>query len=145
MRCAILLLLTVILGYANGQAVENSTVTEKPQTIELIFNQVDFGDKFSVLVSSDDQFDYYVIDLTKLDGRFERIYFMNLAYDEQKIVNLDGDVSKDQTWFKSYYTNKEEEIICLFKDLKEKTDQASKSMTSDEISAWMLENDKFKK
>lgn len=145
MRFALLLLLTLILSFSKGQSVENSAITEKSKPVELIFKQVDFGENFSVLVTSDDQYDYYAIDLTKLDDRFARVYFMNLSYKESRIINLDGDLSKDQTWFKAYYSFKEEEINCLFKDLKEKTALAGKTMTSEEKSQWMLDNDKFKK
>jgi hypothetical protein len=145
MRFALLLLLTLILSFSKGQGVENSAIIENTKPVELIFKQVDFGENFSVLVTSDDQYDYYAIDLTKLEDRFERIYFMNLSYNESRIINLDGDINKELTWYKSYYSNKEEEINCLFKDLKEKTIQAGRTMTSEEKSQWMLENDKFKK
>jgi len=145
MRFTLLFLLTLVLSIAKGQTVEYSYEVEKQQPLQLIFNQADFGDKFSVLFTSDDQFDYYVIDLSKLEGRFEKVYFMNLAFNEPKIVNLDGDVSKDQTWFKSYYTYKSDEISCLFKELKEKSAEVTRTMTVEEKSEWMLQNDKFKK
>ncbi len=145
MRFTLLLLLTVILSVSKGQTVGNSTEVEKQQPIQLVFNQEDFGDKFSVFYSSDEQFDYYVVDLTKFEDRFQRVYFMILSYKEPRLVNLDGDINKDQTWFKSYYTSKETEITCLFNDLKEQTGQAATNMTAQEKSEWLNSNDKFKK
>ena len=137
--------MTVIFSVSKGQSDKNSAVIGSQQDIALVFNQEEFGDRFSVLVFSDDNYDYYAIDLTKLKDRFERVYFMNLAYAESKIVNIDAEIGNDKTWFKAYYTYKEAEINCLFNDLKEKTDNASLGMTSDEKAAWLAQNDKFKK
>jgi len=41
--------------------------------------------------------------------------------------------------------NKEEYIACLFNDLKEKAHKASGEMTSEQKSAWLMQNNKFKK
>jgi hypothetical protein len=145
MRIVLLILLTAVLSFSRGQSAGNSPVSENQQPIQLVFNQQEFGDKFSVLVTSDANYDYYAVDLTKLGERFERVYFMNLTYSDARLVNLDGDIQKAQTWFKSYYTYKEAEITCLFNDLKEKTDKALIAMTAEEKSEWLLKNDKFKK
>ena len=145
MRIAFLILMTVIFSVSKGQSDKNSAVIGSQQEITLVFNQEEFGDRFSVLVFSDDNYDYYAIDLTKLKDRFERVYFMNLTYTDSRVVNLDSDISKDQTWFKSYYKFKEEEITCMYKDLKDKTVNIGNEMTEAEKSAWMAKNDKFKK
>ena len=70
---------------------------------------------------------------------------MNLTYKEPKLVNLDADLEKDQTWFKSYYTNTENEVTCLLNELKVNTDRASQEMTTEEKSAWMTSYNKFNK
>lgn len=144
MRIVLLLLMTVMISVSNGQSEENAAAVGQSPQVSLVFNQDEFGDRFSVLFYSDDNYDYYVIDLTKLEDRFARVYFMNLTYADSRIVNLDADISKDQTWFKSYYTYNEEQVTCLFKDLKEKTEGTLKGMTADERSAWMAQFDKFK-
>jgi hypothetical protein len=145
MRIILLILMPVMFLVSNGQSDGNKPVSGKLPELSLIFDQKEFGDRFSVLFYSDDNYDYYVIDLTKLGGRFERVYFMNLTYADSKVVNIDADIEKDQTWFKSYYKNTEDEITCLINDLKEKTDEARIGMTAEEKSAWMVKNDKFKK
>lgn len=145
MRTVLLLLMTVLISVSQGQSVDISSSGEQQQQIPLIFNQQEFGDRFSVLSFSDDNYDYYVVDLTKIGDRFERIYFMNLTYGDSRLVNLDADIEKEQTWFKTYYTNKEGDIDCLFKDLKEQTGKMFNEMTADEKAAWMSKNDKFKK
>jgi hypothetical protein len=135
----------VLVSASKGQSEGNAAVNQQRQEIPLVYNQKDFGDRFSVLVYSVDNYDYYVVDLTKLGGKFERVYFMNLTYSNPRLVNLDADIEKDQTWFKSYFKYSEDEITCLFRDLKAKTDEARLGMTSGEKSAWMNKNDKFKK
>jgi hypothetical protein len=113
--------------------------------VNLVFDQSGFGNKFSVLVTSDSDYDYYAADITKLPARFEKIYFLNLVYNEQKIFSIDADITKDQLWFKAYKTYKENEITCLFDDLKSKTIEADKSFTDDQKADWLAKYDKFQK
>lgn len=143
MRLVLLVLLTVTFSVSYGQSDGNSVRTNQSDLTTLVFSQQEFQGRFSVMFHSDENYDYYVIDLTRFKDRFEKVYFMNLTYADSRIVNIDGDLGKDQTMFKSYYTNKEDDITCLFKDLKEKTDQASLSMNAGEKSAWLATNDKF--
>lgn len=145
MKVILLMLMSVIVSFSYGQAEGTKVASNEQTPVPLVFNQQEFGERFSVLTYTDVNYDYYAVDLTKLGGKFERVYFMNLTYEDPRLVNLDADLSKEQTWFKSYYTNKEDVITCLLKDLREKTDKASISMTSDEKSAWMNKYNKFDK
>lgn len=145
MRIVFLILMSVIFLASNGQSDGNTAANGQLPQIPLVFDQKEFEGRFSVLFYSDDNYDYYVIDLTKLGGRFERVYFMNLTYADPRVVNIDADIEKDQTWFKSYYKYTEDEIICLFKDLKKRTDETRLRMTAEEKSAWMVKFDKFNK
>lgn len=144
MRLVLLLLMTVTFSISYAQSDGNSVRTNQSDPTALVFNQDEFHGRFSVLFHSDENYDYYVIDLTGFRDRFEKVYFMNLTYADSRIVNIDSDLNKDQTMFKSYYTNKETDITCLFKDLKEKTEQASLTMSAEERSTWLAANDKFK-
>jgi len=119
-------------------------ITDQQRPIDLVFDQEEFQGRFSVKVTSDGDFDYYVIDMTHFSDRFERVYFINMTYSQSKLVNMDRSVDKGQYWFKAYYTYKEEEIICIFKDLKEETLKVAAAMTSSEKSSWLSSNDKFK-
>jgi hypothetical protein len=145
MKIVFLILMSVIFLASNGQSYDKKPDNGKTAMISLVYEQKDFGDRFSVLVYSEDDYDYYVIDLTKLGDRFERIYFMNLTYGDSRLINLDAEIEKDQIWFKAYLQYKETEITCLFNDLKAKADLAGRDMSSAEKSAWMAKNDKFKK
>lgn len=143
MRIVFLILMSVLFLASNGQSYDNKQVSGKSAALPLVFDQKEFGERFSVLVYSEDDYDYYVIDLTKLADRFERVYFMNLTYGESRLINIDAGVDKDQIWFKAFHQYKETEITCLCKDLKEKASSAGKDMTTGEKSAWMAKNDKF--
>jgi hypothetical protein len=145
MRIVFLILMSVMFLASNGQSYDNKQVSGKSAAIPLVFDQKEFGDRFSVMFYSVDDYDYYVIDLTKLKDRFERVYFMNLTYEESRLISLDAGIDNDQIWFKAFHQYKETEITCLFKDLKEKAALAGKDMTAAEKSAWMAKNDKFQK
>jgi hypothetical protein len=145
MRIVFLILLSVMFMTANSQSEYKAPVGINPPANSLVFNQKEFGDRFSVLFNSEDDYDYYAIDLTKLNDRFERVYFMNLTYQDRRIVNLDPDVDKDQIWFKAFHQYSETEITCLFNDLKEKATQDGNIMSSGEKSTWLTKNDKFNK
>jgi hypothetical protein len=145
MKVILIMLMSVIVSFSYGQTAGMKAASNEQAPVALVFNQQEFGERFSVLAYTDENYDYYAIDLTKLGGKFERVYFMNLTYEDSRLVNIDADLSRDQTWFKTYYTNKEDVITCLLKDLKEKTEKASLSMTTDEKNAWMNKYNKFEK
>jgi hypothetical protein len=145
MRIALLMMMTVCLSISYGQSNGTAAVNSQPRSIPLVFDQKDFEGRFSVMSQSDENYDYYVIDLTRFTDRFERVYFMNLTYDDNRLVNLDADIEKDQTWFKTYYTNNEKVMTCLFNDLKEKTQETAQKMSPAERSEWLAVHDKFKK
>jgi hypothetical protein len=133
------------MSFSFGQNTAEMAASQEAWQLQLVFDQHEFGDRFAVLAMSDENYDYYVVDLTKLGDTFKRVYFMNLTYNESKLVNLDADIAKDQTWFKTYYTNKEIEITCLFNELKDKTEKAQTDMSTEEESQWMAKFNKFKK
>ncbi len=145
MKVFLVILMSLGICYSYGQ--NSGEIAAKPAVsqIQLAFSQEEFGDRFSVLTLSEGNYDYYAVDLTKLGSSFERVYFMNLSYNEPKIINIDGDLDKDQTWFKAYYTNSENDVTCLFNELLANTAKAGKEMTAEEKSAWMAKYNKFNK
>jgi hypothetical protein len=144
MKTVLLILMSVSLSLTYGQVVGNKMITDQQRPLDLVFDQEEFQGRFSVKVTSDGDFDYYVVDLTDFSDRFERVYFVNLTYSQSKLVNMDRSVDKGQYWFKAYYTYKEEEITCIFKDLKEETLKVAAEMNPSEKSSWLSSNDKFK-
>lgn len=143
MRSFLLFLMTFSISISFSQSGLNSSGNEEQMPGALVINREDFQGKFSLLVQSDENYDYYAIDLSQFTERFAQVYFMNLAYAESRLISLDATPEKGQAWFKSYYTNKEADITCLFIELKDKTEKAGLSMNPDEKSAWLTTNDKF--
>ncbi|MDX9905372.1 MAG: hypothetical protein RBS55_02165 [Bacteroidales bacterium] len=133
-------------AFSFGQTEVTQTSAQNPVDFDLSFNQDEFGDRFSVLSHSDGDYDYYAVDLTKFSDDFERVYFMSLTFTDKRIINVDSDIlRKKQTWFKSYYTNKENDVTCLFNELKEKTTATGLKMSQEEKNVWMAKSNKYKK
>jgi len=102
-----------------------------------------FGDKFAMTPGSDQDYDYYLVDLTKLASRFERIYFLNLAYKSDSIVNIDPDINDTKMWFKAYHQFTPAEVECLFNTYKDEATNAYKDFSADEREAWLKSHDKY--
>ena len=144
MRLSLFVLLLFIASFTEGQAVQNDQHSSLVVGQNLVFDQQDFGDRFAVKVLSEDDYDYYVIDLTKLGGRFERIYFLNLVFGDHKLINIDPGIDNSQLWFKAYYQYTESEILCLFDDLLSETRKISSSWTVEEKQLFLNKYDKYK-
>ena len=123
------------------------SATSQPVTIENeslpVIEQGKFEGRFCITQPSDSDFDYYVVDLDKLESRFEKVYFLNLTYQDSKIINIDPDITKRQLWFKSYYLDEKTEIIRLMEDFRTKARNASLSMSGEEQDSWLMKNDKL--
>lgn len=142
MKKIILLILLLMVFFAQGQQVLSSVKNDEPL---LVFDQKDFGEKFIVLATEDEEYDYYVVNLEKLPSDFERIYFLNQSYSYKKLISIDSDLRKEQLWFKAYHEYSEDDISCIFTELLDKTKEADSAMTEAMKSAWMAKFDKFNK
>ncbi len=108
------------------------------------YDTVQFGDRFSVCVLSDSGHDYYLVDFARLADQFERVYFMNLVFRGDQVVNLDGDLEQDHIWFSAMKGSPVQEINSYFLKLKRKCEQASASFSEHEKTEWMNKNNKYK-
>jgi hypothetical protein len=104
----------------------------------------DFKGNFAVKIQSDEINNYYLVDISSFANRFEKIYFMNLTFSAQKIVNIDHDLDKRYVCFISILKYPADEIVGIFKDLKEETIRAAGRMTVGQQSEWLKKNDKYK-
>lgn len=109
------------------------------------FDQVDFEGRFYVLATHQNEYNFFVVDQTLLGGRFERIYFLNMAYSASKLISITQDIEGDQLWFKAHQKYTEEEIAEVLNDLKTKTENAGSTIPDSEKSTWLIRHDKFKK
>src|SRR5512138_1053258 len=83
------------------QAVSPDSVNPADPAFRAKYDRISFGDQFSLMVHSDSQNNYFIVDLTRLPTKFEKVYFMNLVFKESKVVNIDSDLGKDRLWFLS--------------------------------------------
>jgi hypothetical protein len=104
----------------------------------------DFQGKFSALVISDEVNNYYLVDFSLLSTRFEKIYFMNLAFKNGKVVNIDPNVGRKQVWFQSNKKFTALEVQEVFDRLRAKTTEASLDLTDQQKADWLKENDKYR-
>ncbi len=104
----------------------------------------DLQGKFAVSYASDENNLYYLVDFSKLSTRFEKVYFINLSFSEQKIVNVDGDLTKDHILFKAGIRYPETEIVGIFDQLKKITEEKAKGMSPAGMEFWLKQNDKYK-
>lgn len=104
----------------------------------------DFKGKFVVRYANDEKNRYYLADFSKFSGRFEKVFFMNQVFTEQRIVNIDGDISKNQVWFLASIIYPESDIVALFEQLKKETEEKARGMSQAEMEWWLKQNDKYK-
>ena len=107
------------------------------------YADVEFGEAIAVKVIESQTKNYFIVDLTKFNSRFEKIWYLNLVFKEEKIVNIDPDIANDRLWFQASRQYDESDVLELFASLKEKTDQVSLKMTLQEKKEWMVKNDKY--
>ena len=108
------------------------------------YDHLQFNDKFVILAESDAANNYFITDFSRLESRFEKVYFLNMTYGTSKIVNLHADLTQKRIWFlaKKLYTV--EEIKSVFTDLLDQTRKKSSSLSDNEKNTWLKEHDKYK-
>jgi hypothetical protein len=138
--------LTVLLLFGSLAALMAQEVYINPQDpgFRAKYKDVDFAGRFSVVAVSDQDNNYYIVDFTKLPTRFDKIYFINLVFKGDKVVNIDPDLDQDRVWFLAVKTTKEQVVHDYLLNLKKKTEEAAAAMTTEEQSEWLKKNNKYK-
>jgi hypothetical protein len=143
MRLTCILLLFLSYNWIQAQQAGTFGIDGANNEIPLVFTQNDFNGRLSVLVFGEEEYNYFVVDLTRFTDRLERIYFLNLAYAERKVVSITHDIEAEQLWFKAHYQYQESEITCLFADMKEEARSSCAAMTQEEKASWLAKFDKY--
>lgn len=107
------------------------------------YKDLAFGDHFVLKVISDEKNNYYIVDFSKLPTRFEKVYFMNLVFKKDKIVNIDSDISQSQVWFLASESCQVSTVEELMDSLRNETVKANASFSEDQREKWLKENDKY--
>lgn len=105
---------------------------------------MDFKGKFAAVIDNDETNNYWLLDFSVLPSRFERVYFMNLSFSHQEIVNVDSDISKSRICFISNLKYKETDVLNLFKKIREQVGSVSSSWPEENKVQWLRNNDKYK-
>lgn len=136
------ILLTLIMGpVAMGMAQQ--TIDPSDTTIVNKYRSFDFRGSFAVQVEQDALNNYYLVDLSALPERFERVWFMNLIFQHPEVVNIDPAISRNRIWFQAHKQYNEKEVIQQLTTCKEASVEKAKQMTEVEKSAWLKTNDKY--
>lgn len=104
----------------------------------------DFKDKFATLIATDELNNYYLADFKEMPSRFERIYFMNMSFSADHLVNLYFDDEKNIVCFKAHVKYPEADILAKLEDLLTKTRLVYNTYTPDQQTEWLKNNDKYK-
>jgi hypothetical protein len=141
--CSILFILFSI-SFVRAQDRVHASINPEDPAFREKFSTLDFDKKFYLLAVTDEVNYYYMADFTQMPDKFERVYFINLVYQSDKIVNIDHDLSQSRVWFLVNKKYSKKEVGEEFDLLKDKTITASSTMTKEEKNAWMMKNEKFK-
>ena len=103
----------------------------------------DFKGNFASHILSEEESNYFLVDLTKIPSRFDRIYFMNLSFSAIEIVNVDFNVNKKVACFKGHIKYSQTTILAKFDELLTKTLLVSSTSSADQKEDWLKINDKY--
>ena len=143
-RTALLLIFLLLIFPACAQEIGEKYINPADPQFLAKYNHLQFNDKFVLLAESDATNNYYIADFSKLKSRFEKVFFLNLTFQTQKLVNLTADLSTERIWFLANHQYSEKEIIALFIRLEEQTEKKNVDLTEDEKKGWLKDNDKYK-
>lgn len=137
-------LLAIFVTAAYTQGVQEKYINPGDPAFRAKYEWLVFADKFVLLAESDNNNNYYIADFSKFKSRFGKIYFLNLVFQSEKIVNMEGNLEQKRIWFLANKQYEVKNILTLFDELKEKTVSASTSYSDEEQNTWLKANDKYK-
>jgi hypothetical protein len=138
-----ILMILVTFSVAWGQESRSSSINPEDPAFREKFSHLNFNGQFCILAVKDAVNNYYMTDFSQFPVKFEKVYFINLVYKSEIIVNIDSDLSQDRVWFLVNNKYSQKEAGAEFILLRDKTLEASATMTTEEKANWMLKNDKF--
>ena len=89
-------LLAIFVSTAFTQDLQEQYINPADPAFRAKYESLVFNDKFVLLAESDNNNNYYIADFSKFKSRFEKIYFLNLVFQSEKIVNLEGNLEHQQ-------------------------------------------------
>jgi len=114
------------------------------KAVEQKYAHYNFNGKFAVKAESDETNNYYLVDFSRFQDKFERITFMEMVFRDDNIAAMNSDLSKDCLWFSAHRNRPEKDILILFNDYREATVKKASTLSEKDKSEWLKENDKYK-
>ena len=142
-----LFLLIIFLGSAGlstAQSESEPRIDPSDPEFQATYAEVEFGEAIAIKVLASKTKNYFLVDLTKFNSRFEKIWYLNLVFKEDMIVNIDPNIDHDRLWFQANRKYSESDVLERFALLKKQTSRVSLKMTASEKEEWMKLNDKYK-
>lgn len=144
-KVPIFCILMILFSFSIVRGQETGPVTINPEDpgFREKFSHLNFDGKFYLLAVKDAVNNYYMADFSQFPDKFERVYFINLVYKSDIIVNIDSDLSQARVWFLVNNKYSDKEAGTQFIQLREKTLNAATTLTTEEKASWMKKNNKF--
>jgi len=105
------------------------------------YDNINFGTSFFRIAETNDNSDFYVVDLSKLGSAFERSYFVSFTYNDSRIVRIDAG-NENIAWFRAKKVFTQTEIAQLFESLKQQAAAMAGTMTEFQKNEWLNRNGK---
>ncbi|HPS63876.1 MAG TPA: hypothetical protein PLK82_12490 [Bacteroidales bacterium] len=136
--------LTMLLLFAGVICAQKPAIQPDDPAFRDQYKHFNFHGAFAVMIDQDEISRYFLVNLAELPSRFERVWFMNLAFQSDKVVNIDPDLAKDWICFKSSGCHASDSVLRVFNELKVKTQEKAAEWPDSKKSLWLKENDKYK-
>jgi len=107
------------------------------------YADLDFNGKFATTIIKDDANNYFLLDFSLLPTRFDRVFFMNLSFSSEEIINIDPVVTRNRVCFMSNQKYSEVDVLKIFDEIKGKVVAISSSWSDDKKAEWLKDNDKY--
>lgn len=144
MKLRLIISFLVFWTASQGMAQQSGWIDPGDSAFNARYAQVPFGDRFAMQILKSDGKNYFLVDFSKLPSRFERVFFMTIAFKQDKLVNIDPEITRDRIWFFAYENYPVREIEELLTSLKDRATEAGKNFTDVQKQEWLLKNDKYK-
>lgn len=96
-----------------------------------------FGDNFAVHLVTDDQSNFFLLDLSLLNGEFERNYFIKEVYKNQLFIQFSHGMPADRAWVIADSKIASQNVITLLADFFSYVKSMSGKMTASEKEIWL--------
>lgn len=139
----ILILALLLMAMLELNAQSPAFQVDDPAFIARYAN-FDFKGKFVAEIGKESPNTYFLLDFSTLSTRFERVYFMNLSFSSDELINIDPDITKNRVCFMSNDKYPVHEVLELFEQLKANVRSVSTSWQEEQKFEWLKGNDKYK-